>query len=64
MPTKTATRRRTAIPQWFPVSVLSVLPQQTCSGPEVLENRGHVEHVKPLESAFMGVKRAGYSGFT
>lgn len=38
MPTKTATRRRTAIPQWFPVSILSALPQRACSGRESLES--------------------------
>lgn len=50
VPTKTATRRRTATPQWFPVSILSVLPQHTRSWAEVLGKQGHVEHVKPLRS--------------
>lgn len=49
-PTKTATRRRTAIPLWFPVSIYhSVLKAEL--------KQAHVGHVKPPVSHSVSIRR-------
>lgn len=60
MPTKTATRRRTATPQLFPVSIFQF--SHTLLAAVLYDEQGQIEHVQLLQSASSVVTRAGYSG--
>lgn len=62
VPTRTATRRRTAIPQWFHVSTLSAWVQRAHRGKRALENQVDVKLAKQRHLAFRGPFILGLHG--